>query len=154
MHLYSTWLRADSYEEPNPSFPNGSSFFESRIPPDTEPKECASIPFDPSLGVNPGTSQTDSPSGPSIAVDVPFEPPTTAEIAQEKTKQAQSNVKQAKVTLPPGMGLNPSAASGGLQTCTDAQFGLGSHDEGNGCPAAVEDRQRSRSTRRRFPTAR
>ena len=40
------------------------------------------------------------------------------------------------MTLPPGMGLNPSAASGGLQTCTDAQFGLGSHAESNGCPAA------------------
>ncbi|HET9163875.1 MAG TPA: hypothetical protein VFN89_10605 [Solirubrobacterales bacterium] len=134
VHLYSTWLRADSYEEPNPSFPNGSSFFESRIPPKTEPKECGSIPFDPTIGVDPNTSQTDSPSGPSVAVDVPFKPPSVTEIAQEKTKQAQSNVREAQVTLPPGMGLNPSAASGGLQTCTNAQFGLGTHNEANGCP--------------------
>ena len=40
------------------------------------------------------------------------------------------------MTLPPGMGLNPSAASGGLQTCASAQFGLGAHSESNGCPAA------------------
>jgi hypothetical protein len=136
LHLYSTWLRADSYGEPNSSFPSGSSFFESRIPPETSPKECDSIPFDPALAVAPNTSQTDSPSGPSIDVEVPFEPPTLAEIAQEKTKQANSNVREAKVTLPPGMGLNPSAASGGLQTCTDAQFRLGTHNESNGCPPA------------------
>jgi hypothetical protein len=136
LHLYSTWLRADSYGEPNPSFPSGSSSFESRIPPETSPKECGSIPFDPALAVAPNTSQTDSPSGPSIDVEMPFEPPTLAEIAQEKTKQANSNVREAKVTLPPGMGLNPSAASGGLETCTDAQFGLGTHNESKGCPPA------------------
>ncbi|HET7053508.1 MAG TPA: hypothetical protein VFI09_06290 [Solirubrobacterales bacterium] len=135
VHLYSTWLRADSYAEPNPTFPEGSTFFESRIPPNTEPKECGSIPFDPSIDVDPNTAQTDSPSGPSVAVDVPFEPPTGAEIAQEKTKQAQSYVREAKVTLPSGMGLNPSAASGGLQTCTNAEFGLRTHNESNGCPA-------------------
>jgi hypothetical protein len=136
LRLYSTWLRADSYGEPDPSFPAGLSYFESRIPPETSPKECGSIPFDPSLGVSADTAETDSPSGPSIEVDVPFEPPTTAEILEEKTKQANSNVREAKVTLPAGMGLNPSAASGGLQTCADAQFGLGTHDESNGCPAA------------------
>jgi len=136
VHLYSTWLRADSYGEPNPSFPAGSSFFESRIPPETDPKECGSIPFDPTIGVDPSTARTDSPSGPSIAVHVPFEPPSAAEAAQPRTGQAQSNLKRARVTLPPGMGLNPSAASGGLQTCTDAQFGLGTHSESNGCPAA------------------
>jgi hypothetical protein len=134
VHLYSTWLRADSYAEPDPNFPAGSSFFESRIPPETEPKECDTIPFDPSLDVAPHTDQTDSPSGPAVAVHVPFEPPTLAEIAQEKTRQANSYVREARVTMPPGMGINPSAASGGLQTCTNAQFGLGTHNEANGCP--------------------
>jgi hypothetical protein len=136
LHLYSTWLRADSYGESDPGFPAGSSYFESRIPPETSPKECNTIPFDPSLAVAPNTAETDSPSGPSIDVDVPFEPPSLAEIAQEKTKQAQSNVREAKVTLPPGMGLNPSAAGGGLQTCTNAQFGLGTRSELAGCPSA------------------
>jgi hypothetical protein len=136
LHLYSTWLRADSYGEPDPNFPAGSSYFESRIPPETSPKECNTIPFDPSLAVAPNTAETDSPSGPSIGVDVPFEPPSLAEIAQEKTKQAQSYVREAKVTLPPGMGLNPSAAGGGLQTCTNAQFGLGTRSESAGCPPA------------------
>src|SRR6476659_437525 len=33
------------------------------------------------------------------------------------------------------MGINPSAASGGLQTCTDAQFGKGTKKQ-LACPAA------------------
>jgi hypothetical protein len=135
-HIYSTWLRADSYEEEDPNFPNGSPYIESELPPNTNPRECASIPFDPSVGVSPNTDRTDSPAGPSVDVEVPFEVPGSGEIAEPRTKQASSDVREAKVTLPPGMGLNPSAASGGLQTCTSAQFGLGSDAESNGCPAA------------------
>jgi len=127
-HLYSTYLRADSYQISDPSFPDGSSFFESRIPPGTSPKECGSIPFDPSIGVAPDTGQTDSPSGPSVDVGVPFEVPTAAEKSQPFTKQASSHVKRAAVTLPLGMGLNPSAAGGGLQTCSDAAFGRGTNN--------------------------
>jgi hypothetical protein len=127
-HVYSTYLRADSYQIPNPSFPGGSSFFESRIPPGTSPKECSSIPFDPSVGVAPDTGRTDSPTGPSVEVRVPFEAPSAGEIGQPLTKQASSQVRRAKVTLPQGMGLNPAAAGGGLQTCSDAQFGRGTRD--------------------------
>ena len=39
------------------------------------------------------------------------------------------------MTLPLGMGINPSAATGGLQTCTDTQFGKGTRDP-VACPAA------------------
>ena len=77
-HLYSTLLRADSYGEPDPDFPDGSSYFESPIPPvtessgpGTEPKECGSIPYDPSLAVDPGTGQTESPAGATVSVEVP-----------------------------------------------------------------------------------
>ena len=38
--------------------------------------------------------------------------------------QDSSHTKDATVTLPVGMGINPSAANG-LQVCTDAQFGKG-----------------------------
>ena len=49
---------------------------------------------------------------------------------------ANSNLRTAKVTLPPGMGLNPSAANG-LQACTDAQFGKGTTNP-VACPAASQ----------------
>jgi len=134
-HLYSTFLRADSYEEADPNFPSGSPFIESELPPNTNPKECGTVPYNPSLSVDPGTGQTDSPSGPVVDVDVPVEVPSGAEIVQERTKQASAHTRQAKVTLPVGMGINPSAASGGLQTCTDAEFGKGTTNPA-ACPAA------------------
>jgi len=126
--LYSTFLRADSYDEPNPTFPSGSSFFESPIPPQsesggpgTEPRECGTIPYDPDIAVDPGTAQTDSPAGAAVEVTVPHLIP---DFGAEENEQGSSHTKQATVTLPKGMGLNPSAANG-LKTCTDAEFGKG-----------------------------
>jgi hypothetical protein len=138
-HVYSTWLRADSWEKPNPTFPVGSSYFESPIPTEplltpTFPKECDEIPFEPSLGVDPNTAKTDSPSGAIVTVEVPFEEPSEEEILEEFTKPASSQLRTAKVTLPAGMGLNPSAANG-LVACTDAQFGKGTRNP-VACPAA------------------
>jgi hypothetical protein len=143
-HVYSTWLRADGYgpEKEDPNFPNGSSYFESRIPskldfeaePGTFPKECETIPFDPSIEVDPNTSETDSPSGATIEVTLPFEIPEAAELLDPTTKQASSNLKTAHVTMPLGMGLNPSAAPG-LVACTDEQFGKEARHPVE-CPAA------------------
>ena len=127
--VYSTHLRADSYEIPDPNFPNGSTPFESPLPPGEKPLECATIPFDPSIGTDPNTAQTDSPSGAAVTVSLP-------EIRDpgKEGKQATSHVRTAHVTLPAGMGLNPSAA-GGLVACTDAQFGKGTRNP-VACPAA------------------
>ncbi|HEY3491316.1 MAG TPA: hypothetical protein VGK43_00090, partial [Solirubrobacterales bacterium] len=124
-HVYSTLMRADSVEQPNPSFPDGSSFFESNLPPGIKPTGCDKVPFQPTTAVDPGTQQTDSPSGPTVEVKVPFE--------ESGTAIANSNVKDAGVTLPRGMGLNPAAAPG-LQACTTEQFGKGTRNP-VGCPA-------------------
>lgn len=124
-HTYSTLLRADSVEQPNPTFPTGSSFFESTLPPGIKPTGCDKVPFQPTTAVDPGTQQTDSPSGPLVEVKVPFE--------ESGTAIANSNVKDAVVTLARGMGLNPAAAPG-LQACTTEQFGKGTRNP-VGCPA-------------------
>ncbi|HMJ72017.1 MAG TPA: hypothetical protein VK471_01495 [Solirubrobacterales bacterium] len=129
-HVYSTLLRADSYEEPNPAFPNGSAFVESKIPPKTSPKNCGSIPFDPSIGVEPNTTQTDSPAGATVTVNLP----EVKNPLKDEKSQGSSQVRSARVTLPAGMGLNPSAANG-LVACTDAQFGKGTRNP-VACPAA------------------
>jgi hypothetical protein len=133
-HDYSTYLLAGSYAEeaePGYEFPAGAEPpFESPIPPGTEPRECGTIPYEPSIGVDPDTAQTDSPSGAEVDVHVPH-------ISGEGGEgQDSSDTRTAAVTLPPGMGLNPSAASGGLQVCGDEQFGIGSSDENGGCPSA------------------
>jgi hypothetical protein len=136
--IYSTFLRADSVEEPDPEFPNGSSFLESPIPPlsessgpGTEPKECDSIPYDPSLEVDPGTGQTNSPAAAEVGIEVPHLLP---DYGAEEDEQDSSHTKQATVTLPVGMGINPSAANG-LQVCTDEQFGKGTTNP-VACPGA------------------
>jgi hypothetical protein len=101
-HVYSTFLRADSFQVPNPAFPNASTPFEAPLPAGVMPTGCAGVPFAPSTAVAPNTNQTDSPSGPTVEVKVPFEPAPGG--------VANSNVRDANVTLPAGMGLNPAAA--------------------------------------------
>jgi hypothetical protein len=127
-HIYSTFLRADSVGKPDPNFPNGSSPFESPIPPrsetggpGTEPQDCNTIPYEPSIGVDPGTAQTNSPAAADVDIEAPHLLP---DFLKEENEQDTSHTKAATVTLPQGMGINPSAATG-LQVCTDAQFGKG-----------------------------
>jgi len=128
--VYSTWLLASSITEEGEGgyvFPESARPpFESRIPPGTSPKECDSVPFEPSIKVDPNTTQTDSPAGASVTVDLP-------EIA-DPGKQASSQVRSARVTLPAGMGLNPSAANG-LLACSDAEFNKGNREPVQ-CPSA------------------
>jgi hypothetical protein len=129
-HLYSTWLLASSIAEENQSgyeFPaDARPPLESRIPPETEPKKCGSIPYDPDLDFDPETSSTESPSGAQTVVEVPH-------ITGGGTQES-SQTKRAELELPEGMGLNPSAANS-LDTCTDDEFGKGTRDDVD-CPSA------------------
>jgi hypothetical protein len=129
-HVYSTYLLAGSYEEAEDSgyvFPQSAQPpLESPIPPGTEPKECDTIPYEPELGVDPETAVTDSPAGAKVDVDVPH--------ILGGDKQDSSNTRTAKVALPTGMGLNPSAATG-LEACRDDQFGKGTRNPVS-CPDA------------------
>jgi hypothetical protein len=119
---YSTFLRAASYteeEQPGYSFPQSAEpAFESPIPPGTSPKSCNTIPYTPSFAVAPGTEETNAPAAPVVTVAVPH-------IAQP-TGQDDSTTKEATVTLPAGMGINPSAAAApnNLKTCDNGQFVL------------------------------
>ena len=132
-HVYSTWLLASGVteeEDPGYEFPaDANPPFESRIPPGTSPKECDTVPFVPSIETDPNTAVTDSPSGATVEVTLPHQTENGG------TDQETSHLRTAKVTLPAGMGLNPSAANG-LQACTDAQFGKGTRNTANACPAA------------------
>lgn len=122
--VYSTYLLAGSYEEfeePGYVFPQSAEpALESPIPPGTEPRECETIPYDPAIDVDPGTAQTNSPAAATVDVDIPH-------YSLEEDEQDTSPTRDSTVTLPLGMGLNPSAASG-LQVCSDEQFGKGTRD--------------------------
>jgi hypothetical protein len=136
---YNTLLHADSQEEEAPedeydvakpvpppaAFLSGSEFVESPLPRKNEgtgarvmPTGCDQIPFEPTTSQSPGTNQTDSPMGGTVTVNVPFGPSASI---------YQSNVRNADVSLPQGLGLNPSSAPN-LQTCSDGQFGKGTRN--------------------------
>jgi hypothetical protein len=136
-HLYSTWFRAHSYGDENPNFPVGSTAVEAKVEGNVggkgvpiQQEGCDSVPFKPTIDMNAGTTDVDSPSAATVDVKLPFDPAN-----EGGAKQSQSHVRKAEVTLPQGMGLNPSGAQD-LVACTDAQFKKGVRDYKNECPDA------------------
>jgi hypothetical protein len=134
-HLYSTWFRGESYGEPNPTFPEGSTAFESKLP---SPTGCDKVPFDPGVNVNPGTNEVDSPSAATVETTLPFDPAKEGGEVRvngngETEGISQSHVRKAEITLPAGMGLNPAGAKN-LVVCTDEQFKKGVRTYTNECP--------------------
>lgn len=72
-------------------------------------------PFLPTFSLAPATTQSDQPDGITTELALPHNPlPTELDSSQLKT---------ASITLPEGMTLNPSAASG-LKSCTPTQIGI------------------------------
>jgi hypothetical protein len=88
---------------------------------------CEKVPFKPTIAVSTQGGAVDSPEPTTVDVGIPFNP---------KEPIANSYLKTAKVTLPDGMGINPSSANG-LETCSNAQFGKGTNDPIT-CPTASE----------------
>ncbi|MDE3069413.1 MAG: hypothetical protein KGJ43_01665, partial [Acidobacteriota bacterium] len=82
---------------------------------------CGSLPFSPSVGVTPSTTQRDSRT--SLAVEL-------------RLPGASAELKDAVVRLPAGFSLNPAGAKG-LQACTEAELGVGTSNPVT-CPAGSE----------------
>ena len=78
------------------------------------------VEFGPSSRLEAGTTQADEPSGATFALKVPQ--------TNEAGVNATPELKDATVTLPEGMTVDPSAADS-LQACSNSQFGLGSTAE-------------------------
>ncbi len=134
-HLYSTWFRAESYGEPDANFPNGSTPVEAKVAENKAGEEvlvqqegCESVPFDPAINVEPGTKEVDSPAAANVETTLKY-------LNGGESSQQESHLRKAVVSLPKGMGLNPSG-SNGLVACTDAQFKKGQRVYDNECPAA------------------
>lgn len=141
-HLYSTWFRGESWGEPNPTFPAGSTPWEAKLPPGVEPTGCDKVPFDIGIDLEPGTEKIDSPAAPTLTTTLPFEPEKEGGEVEEVEPGvfegiSQSHVKSAEIQMPKGMGLNPSGAQG-LVACSDAQFKKGVRVYQNECPAASD----------------
>jgi uncharacterized repeat protein (TIGR01451 family) len=76
---------------------------------------CAAVPFEPALSVATTTNTADSPTGLQVDLTVPQ--------TDDPEAIGQSDLRDAVISLPQGLSLNPSSA-GGLGSCTAAQVGL------------------------------
>jgi hypothetical protein len=87
---------------------------------------CNRVPFAPGAAVRPAVSQSDTPDGASVEVSA------HQNAGGEEINTA--DIRDARVTLPEGLTLNPSAAAG-LATCSPAQIGIGTTNPVS-CPPA------------------
>jgi len=90
------------------------------------PIGCDQLGFSPWLEVKPAVSQTATPSGYQV----------TLQLGQNEDPEtpATANLRDATVTLPRGVAISPSAANG-LEPCTDEQFAIHSAVDET-CPTA------------------
>ena len=136
-------VRADAWEEPaayvSKTVYNGTHLLEG-APSASESfvTGCDALQFHPEVEFKPspaaggGTSQADEPTGATFALKVPQ--------TNEAGVNATPELKNATVTFPEGMTVDPSAADG-LQACSNEQFGLGSKvepAEPASCPLASQ----------------
>jgi hypothetical protein len=124
----ATTLRADTYQDPSAyvskTVYTGSDLTAS-APSLSESfvTGCSALQFDPEAELAPsssaegGTTQADEPTGATFSLKVPQ--------PEEDGTDATPELKNATVTLPQGMTIDPAAANG-LQACSNAQFGVGS----------------------------
>jgi hypothetical protein len=109
-------LRVDSHQNPGVFV---SEPFTTAVGADG----CEIVPFEPMIDVTVAGA-TDSPEPADISLKIPYAP--------GPNEITNSHLRSARVTLPEGMGFNPSAARG-LRACTDAQFAKGTNNP-IGCP--------------------
>ncbi|HEV7492347.1 hypothetical protein [Baekduia sp.] len=116
----TTGLQVDSHQAP------GQYLSYSTLTP-IGASGCADLPFAPTVGVAVDTRVAGAPSGVTIDVGLPHNP-------NGKDQPDTATLRDAHVTLPEGMTINPSAATG-LAGCTDEQLGKGTTRPVS-CPAA------------------
>jgi hypothetical protein len=122
----TTTASVDSWESPGifVSSPEAQTEDQSHNPAGVT--GCEALDFKPTIEARPDTTVADSAAGLNFDLHVP-------EIGGQNTL-AEANLKDAVVTLPPGVTVNPSEANG-LQACASAQIDLHGPDAAN-CPEA------------------
>jgi len=114
-------VSVDSWQTPLTQSPEGE--YGTSVPFDSTDESgnpaildgCGILPFQPSLSVKPESSRADSPTGLTTELSFP-QPESTGGVAE-------ADVKDATVTFPAGLTVNPSSADG-LQACSESQIGF------------------------------
>ncbi len=90
---------------------------------------CDRLMFEPQFEVQPSANSAESPTGLNVSLEVP-------QHEQDAYGVVAPHLHDAKVVLPAGMTVNPSAGAG-LQACTEAEFQYESEvvnpEPGRGC---------------------
>jgi len=130
---------ADSWEEPSPPGPLHRRSYESADLQGNPVslKECAGLKYEPTISTQLSTNRADSPTGLDFHL---HQPQDTA-----YTSRATAGVKDATVTFPKGLAVNPAQAAG-LGACSEAQIGFQGEEEGRlsfskapqSCPQAAK----------------
>ena len=76
---------------------------------------CNQLDFSPTIDARPSTNIADSPAGLEFHLNIPQN--------QNPDALAEATMKEARVTLPPSLTVNPSSANG-LSACSPAQIGM------------------------------
>jgi hypothetical protein len=114
----TTLLHVDSHETPGQFLA-----YENTTPVGVS--GCGSLEYEPTIALQPETTQSDAPDGPELSVHVP-------QTTDRPSEDDSPDLRETKIALPEGMTLDPSAANG-LQACSDSQFKLGT-DQPIECP--------------------
>ncbi|MGD0453409.1 MAG: hypothetical protein ABSB69_07410 [Solirubrobacteraceae bacterium] len=88
-------------------------------------ENCGILEFKPEFLLTPSTTQQDKPDGISTELKMPLN--------KESSEIENSDLKTSEVTLPEGLTINPSAASG-LEVCTPEEFAVGTEATSVSCP--------------------
>jgi hypothetical protein len=115
----TTTLSADSWQ-------SSGNFVTAETTTPTGPTGCGELSFKPSITLKPDTTAANAPTGLTVDVDVPQN--------DDPNGLAEPDLRNAVVTLPTGMTVNPAAADG-LQACSSVQIDLSSAAPAN-CPDA------------------
>jgi hypothetical protein len=131
-------LIGDTWEEPAPPFALYEASYGSAdlTGTPTSVQGCGELEFEPTLKARPTTDLTDSPTG------LDFE----LEQTQGSAARSSAPLRDLSLTLPAGLTVNPSQASG-LDACSEGQIGFNGEDEEGalhfskdpqGCPDAAK----------------
>jgi hypothetical protein len=120
-------VRADSVEEPD-VFKEESALSLNEHGQPVGLDSCSRPPFKPTISAQPQTAAADSPSGLHVNVNIPQD--------EAPDQLATAHLKDAVVTLPAGLAVNPSSGDG-LAACSAAQIDLHGSGPAN-CPAASQ----------------
>ncbi len=122
-------MTVEPWQEDNPPVVVPAS---AKMPPITG---CGKLDFKPSMTIQPTSSASDSSTGLHVELKVPQN--------ESPTGLAEADLKDAKVTLPEGVTVNPSSANGmagcPLLTGKEGHPGVSGIDLENGEPANCPD---------------